>query len=86
MTAPDQLPIAHLRRILCDQIHQISQSDRQLVLNYALSELPGKKFHVAGDGCRLGLDASIPDEVIRGMYNLLQSKMVFFDAAEFKHD
>lgn len=80
------IPIAQLKKLLCDQIHQISQSDRQQVLNFALSELPGKKLIVGGDGTRLSLDASIPDEVIRGMHALVQSKLIFFDPADFKQD
>ena len=84
MTNPDQLPIYQLRKLLCDQIHQISKSDRQQVLNFPLSELPGKLIHVAGDGCRLSLDASVPDEVIIKLHALVQSKMVFYDEADFK--
>ena len=84
MTTHDQLPIAQLRKILCDQIHQISQSDRQQVLNFALSELPGRLIHVAGDGCRLSLNASVPDEVIIKLHALVQSKMCFYDEADFK--
>jgi hypothetical protein len=83
MTTPD-LPIAHLRRLLCGNIHLLSQSDRQEVLNYALQHLPGKKLIACGDGTRLSLDASIPDEVIRGMHALIQSKMIFYDEADFK--
>ena len=85
MTTPD-LPIAQLRRALCDQIHQISQSERQLVLNFALSELPGKCFIVALDGCRLSLGASVPDEVIVKLHALVQSKMIFYDEADFKNN
>ena len=84
MTTPGQLPIAELRRALCNNIHQISQSDRQEVLNFALSELPGKRFIVAGDGCRLSLGASVPDEVIIKLHTLVQSKMCFYDEADFK--
>ena len=85
MTNQDQLPIAQLRKLLCDQIHQISQSDRQQVLNFALNELPGKLIHVGGDGCRLSLNASVPDEVIIKLHALVQSKMCFYDEADFKH-
>ena len=84
MTNQDQLPIGQLRKILCDHIHQISQSDRQQVLNFALSELPGKLIHVGGDGCRLSLNASVPDEVIIKLHALVQSKMCFYDEADFK--
>ena len=83
MTTLD-ISIAQLRKLLCDQIHQISQSDRQQVLNFALSELPGKLIHVGGDGCRLSLDASVPDEVIIKLHALVQSKMCFYDEADFK--
>ena len=84
MTTPDQLPISQLKKLLADNIHMLSTLDKQEVLNYALQHLPGKKLITSGDGTRLSLDASIPDDVIRGMHAILQSKMVFFDAAEFK--
>ena len=83
MTTPD-IPIAQLRKLLSDNIHLLSTSEKQNVLNYALQHLPGKKLVASGDGCRLSLDASIPDEVIRGMHALVQSKMCFYDEADFK--
>ena len=83
MTTPD-LSIAQLRRALCNNIHQISQSDRQEVLNFALSELPGKHFIVALDGCRLSLGASVPDDVIVKLNALVHSKMCFYDETDFK--
>ena len=86
MTTPGQLPIAQLRGALCNHIHQISQSDRQEVLNFALSELPGKRFIVAGDGCRLSLGASVPDDVIIKLHALVQSKMCFYDESDFKNN
>ena len=83
MTIPN-LPIAQLKKLLSDNIHQLSTIDKQEVLNYALQQLPGKRFHSAGDGTRISLDASIPDEVIIGMHDLMQSKMIFFDESDFK--
>ena len=84
MTTPDQLPIATVRKALCDQIHQLSTTEKQEVLNYALQHLPGKRFHAGADGTRLSLDATIPDDVIIGMHALVQSKMIFYDPADFK--
>ena len=81
---PDLLPIGQLKKMLCNQIHQISQQDRQEVLNYALQHIPGRKLITSGDGTRLSLDASFPDEVLRGMHALIQSKMCFYDEADFK--
>ena len=85
MTTPD-LSIAEMRRALCNNIHQISQSDRQEVLNFALSELPDKRFIVAGDGCRVSLGAAVPDEVIIKLHALLQPKMCFYDPADLKNN
>ena len=81
---PDQLPIGQLKKMLCNQIHQISQQDRQEVHNYALQHIPGRKLITSGDGTRLSLDATIPDEVIIGMHALIQSKMCFYDEVDFK--
>lgn len=83
MTTAD-ISISQLRKLLSDNIHLLSTQDKQHVLNFALQHLPGKKLIVGGDGTRLSLDASIPDEVIRGMHALVQSKMVFYDEADFK--
>ena len=83
MTTPD-LPIAQLKKLLCDNIHQLSTQEKQEVLNYALQQLPGKKFISSGDGTRVSLNASIPDDVVRGMHDLMQSKMIFFDESDFK--
>ena len=80
----DLLPIGQLKKMLCNQIHQISQQDRQEVLNYALQHLPGRKLITSGDGTRLSLDATISDEVIIGMHALVQSKMIFYNPADFK--
>ena len=77
------IPIAQLKKLLCDNIHQLSTQEKQEVLNYALQQLPGKKFISSGDGTRISLDASIPNDVIRGMHDLLQSKTCFFDPADF---
>ena len=85
MTTPaDQLPITHLRKLVCDNMSHLCRDDKKEVLNYALQELPGKKFIMAGDGTRICLDDSVPDYVIRQMHSMIQSKCVFFDPAEFK--
>ena len=78
------MPISQLRKALCDNIHQLSTIDKQEVLNFALQQLPGNKFISSGDGTRISLDASIPDAVIIEMHNLIQSKMIFYDEADFK--
>ena len=78
------MPISQLRKALCDNIHQLSTPEKQEVLNYALQHLPGKRFHAGADGTRLSLDATIPDDVIIGMHALVQSKMIFYDPADFK--
>ena len=83
MTSAD-IPISQLRKALCDNIHQLSTIDKQEVLNFALQQLPGNKFISSGDGTRISLDASIPDAVIIEMHNLIQSKMIFYDEADFK--
>ena len=83
MTNPD-LPMSQLRKLLCDNIHQLSTPEKQEILNYALQQLPGNKFISSGDGTRISLDASIPDAVIIGMHALVQSKMIFYDEADFK--
>ena len=83
MTTSD-LPIAQVRRLLCKQISQLSQKERQEILNFALSEIPGKKFVKSGGGTMLSLDSSIPDEVIQKMHVLVQSKLIFYDPADFK--
>ena len=83
MTTPDDIPIAQLRKLLSDNIHMLSTQDKQQVLNFALSELPGKLIHVAGDGCRLSLNALVPDEIKIKLHALVQSKMCFYDSADF---
>ena len=82
--AESLMPISQLRKALCDNIHQLSTIDKQEVLNFALQQLPGNKFISSGDGTRISLDASIPDAVIIEMHNLIQSKMIFYDEADFK--
>ena len=82
--AESLMPISQLRMALCDNIHQLSTPEKQEVLNYALQHLSGKSFHAGADGTRLSLDATIPDDVIIGMHALVQSKMIFYDPADFK--
>ncbi len=84
MTTLDLPAPSQLRKLVCENIRNLSHKDRQDVLNYVLSEVPGKKLIVGSDGTRISLDASIPDEVIRGIHNLIQSRMDFFDPADFK--
>ena len=84
MTTPDTLSPSQLRRLVCENIRHLSQKDRQDVLNYVIQEVPSKKLITAADGTRISLDSSIPDEVILGIHNLIQSRMIFFDPADFK--
>ena len=83
MTSPP-IPVAELKKMLCNQLHLISQQDRQEILNYALQELPGKKFITSGAGTLLSLDASIPDAVILKMHDMVQSRLIMFDPSDFK--
>ena len=85
MTTLD-LPIADIRKALCKNIHTLSIEKRQEILNYALQQLSGKKLIACSDGTCLSLNSSIPDDVIIGMHDMLQSRMVFFDALDFKNN
>ena len=86
MTTPDTLSFAALRKLVCENIRHLSQKDRQDVLNYVIQEVPSKKLISAADGTRISLDSLIPDEVIVGIQNLIQSRMCFFDPSDFKQN
>ena len=75
---------ATLRRLVCENIRHLSKKYRLDVLNYVIQEVPSKKLISGADGTRISLDSSIPDEVILGIHNLIQSRMIFFDPADFK--
>ena len=86
MITSDTLSPAALRKLVCKNIRHLSQKDRRDVLNFVQSEVPTKKLITAADGTRISLDSSIPDEVILSIYNLIQSRMCFFDPSDIKQN
>lgn len=84
-TPPDLIGIEELRKLVCRNVSQLSKNERQEVLDFCVRELPGKKIISAGDGCRISLDASICNDLVRQIHNLIQSKLVFVDSADFKN-
>jgi hypothetical protein len=75
LTAPTTISSKQQRKWIRDNISGLSQQDTQDVYRFASTKIPKEKFIAASDGCRISFDASISDEIILQIYNLVRSKL-----------
>lgn len=74
------------RREQCKFIHNMIQQlplqDVQDVYRFTFTKIPKDQFVRGSDGCRLSLDATISDEIILQLYNLVKSKLCIDTGSE----
>ena len=62
-------------KFIYNMIPQLPLQDIQDVYRFAFTKIPKDQFIRGSDGCRLSLDATISDETILQLYNLVKSKL-----------
>ena len=75
-----------MRKFIIDEISQLDKADVKDILRFCLQKLPGERFITSASGTHLRLDHTISDDLLRQLYDLVKSKIIFCDVAEDKEE
>lgn len=82
LTAISELSRREQCKSIYNMIPQLPLQDVQDVFRFASTKIPKDQFIRGSDGCRLSLDATISDEIILQLYNLVKSKLCIDTGSE----
>lgn len=82
LTLPSDLTRREQCKFIYNMITQLPLQDVQDVYRFAFTKIPKDQFIRGSDGCRLSLDATISDEIILQLYNLVKSKLYIDTGSE----
>lgn len=66
-----------MRKMVSHKMCLLAHEDLKTVFKEAQKMVAPEKFITSGDGTRLSLDMSIPDEVVRRLLEAIESKLTY---------